>query len=61
MSIALCSPSPRAARAHALKNCMAVVIHARTIEGSGTVVSMRLPALAADAFAEKQARAASGS
>jgi hypothetical protein len=54
MSIALCSPSPRAAHAHALKNCLAVV-------GSGTVVSMRLPALAPDAFVEKQSRAASGS
>jgi len=25
MSIALCSPSPRAAGAHALENCLAVV------------------------------------
>jgi signal transduction histidine kinase len=30
-------------------------LHVRTIEGSGTVVSMRLPALAPDAFAEAQA------
>jgi len=33
----------------------------RTFEGSGTVVSMRLPALAPDAFAEEQSRATSGS
>jgi len=31
-------------------------LHVRTIEGSGTVVSMRLPALAPDAFAEEQSR-----
>jgi two-component system cell cycle sensor histidine kinase PleC len=36
-------------------------IHVRTIEGSGTVVSMRLPSLAPDAFAQDQSRAASGS
>jgi signal transduction histidine kinase len=36
-------------------------LHIRTIEGSGTVVSMRLPALTPDAFAEEQSRAASGS
>jgi two-component system phosphate regulon sensor histidine kinase PhoR len=36
-------------------------IHVRTIEGSGTVVSMCLPALAPEALAEEQSRAASGS
>jgi signal transduction histidine kinase len=35
-------------------------LHVRTIEGSGTVVSMRLPALAPAAIAEEQSRAASG-
>jgi hypothetical protein len=77
MSIALSTPSSRAARAHALKNCLAVVRAvnrllesdlsersrerlARSIEGSGTVVSMHLPALAPDAFAEEQSGAASG-
>ena len=47
------SPSPRAARAHALENCLAMVRAVnRTIEGSGTVVSIRLPALLPDAFAQ---------
>ena len=32
-------------------------LHVRTIEGSGTVVSMRLPALAPDAFAEERSQA----
>ena len=32
-------------------------LHIRTAEGSGTVVSMRLPAPAPDAFAEEQSRA----
>jgi signal transduction histidine kinase len=36
-------------------------VHVRTIEGSGTVVSMRLPALAPDAFADEQSAAASAS
>jgi two-component system phosphate regulon sensor histidine kinase PhoR len=35
-------------------------LHVRTIEGSGTLVSMRLPSLAPDALAEDQPRAASG-
>ena len=36
-------------------------LHVRTIQGSGTVVSMRLPAPAPDPFAQEQSRAASGS
>jgi signal transduction histidine kinase len=35
-------------------------LHLRSIEGSGTVVSMRLPAVAPDALAEEQPRVASG-
>jgi len=35
-------------------------IHVRTIEGSGTVVSVRLPAVAPDAVADEEPRSASG-
>jgi hypothetical protein len=71
---ALSSLSPRAARAHALKNCLAAVRAvnrllesdlserwrerlSRSQEGSGTVVSIRMPAPLPAAFALERLQA----